>query len=77
MISKYNGKGNKMGTSLVVQWLRLGIPMQGGAGLILDQGTKIPHALRSKNQKIKNRSIIATNSAKTLKMIHIKIKKTF
>ena len=41
-----------MGTSLVVQWLRLGIPMQGVVGLILDQGTKILHVLRSKKQKI-------------------------
>ena len=33
-----------MGTSLVVQWLRLHVPTAGGMGSILGQGTKIPHA---------------------------------
>ena len=32
------------GTSLAVQWLRLCTPNTGGMGLILGQGTKIPHA---------------------------------
>ena len=31
-------------TSLIVQWLRLGVPNAGGPGLILGQGTKISHA---------------------------------
>ena len=34
----------------------------GGAGWILGQGTKIPHASWSKNQKINNRSSGVTNS---------------
>ena len=44
----------------------------GDAGLIPGQGTKIPHALGPKNQKIENRSNIVTSSTKTLKMIHIR-----
>ena len=39
----------------------------GGAGSILGWGVKIPHALRPKNQNIKNRSITVTNSVKMLK----------
>ena len=34
----------KTGTSLVAQWLRCHTPTVGGAGLILGQGTRIPHA---------------------------------
>ena len=45
----------------------------GGAGSIPGQGAKIPHISQSKNQNIKNRSNITTNSIKTLKMIHFKI----
>ena len=37
--------GNKAGTSLVVQWLRLCASAAGGKGLIPGQGTKIPHAI--------------------------------
>ena len=33
-----------IGTSLVVQWLRLQASNTGGEGLIVGQGTKIPHA---------------------------------
>ena len=35
----------KLGTSLVIQWLRLCVPKAGGPGLIPDQGTRshIPH----------------------------------
>jgi len=33
-----------LGTSLVVQWLRICFPMAGNAGLILGWGTKIPRA---------------------------------
>ena len=36
------------------------------------QGVRIPHASWPKNQSIKNRSSIVTNSIKTLKMVHIK-----
>ena len=35
-----------VGTSLVVQWLRLGASTAGGMGSIPGQGTKIPHASR-------------------------------
>ena len=37
-------KAKTVGTSLVVQWLRLCAPNAGGPGLISGQGTKIPHA---------------------------------
>ena len=39
----------------------------GGVDLIPDQGAKMLHALRPKNQ---NRSNIVTNSIKTLKMVN-------
>ena len=42
----------------------------GGAGLIPGQGSKIPHASRLKNQEVKEKQI-ATNSIKTLTMVHI------
>ena len=32
------------GTSLVVQWFRIRLPMQGTVGSVPDRGTKIPHA---------------------------------
>ena len=38
-----------IGTSLVVQWLRIHLPMQGAWGLIPGWGTKIPHAARPLN----------------------------
>ena len=40
-------------TFLVVQWLRLGLPMQGGLSLIPGQGAKISPALWPKNLNIK------------------------
>ena len=42
-----------------------------GAGSIPGRGAKIPYALRPKNENIKNRSDIVTNSIKTLRMGHI------
>ena len=48
----------------------------GGEGLIPGQGAKIPHASWPKNQNIKNRSNVVTNSISTLKMVHIKKKKS-
>ena len=36
--------------SLVVQWLRLCASNAGDEGLMPGQGTKIPHAIRSKNR---------------------------
>ena len=47
----------------------------GGEGLIPGQGAKIPHASWPKNQNIKNRSNVVTNSISTLKMVHVKKKK--
>ena len=44
-----------LGTSLVVQWLKLHLSMQGGEGSIPGQGVKIPHALGPKNQNIKQK----------------------
>ena len=50
------------GTSLVVQWLGLGGSTAGGAGLILDLGTKIPqavyHSQKTNKQKIWLESVI-------------------
>ena len=37
-------KAAKLGTSLVVQWLRLRVSNARGPSLIPGQGTKIPHA---------------------------------
>ena len=36
-------RNRNSGTPLVIQWLRLCISNAEGAGLILSQGTKIPH----------------------------------
>ena len=41
------------GTSLAFQWLRLHTSNAGGAGLILGQGTKIPHGQNKKGKKKK------------------------
>ena len=46
-----------------------------GEGLILGWGAKIPHAFWPENQNKNNRSNIVTNPIKTLKLVHIKIKK--
>ena len=43
----------------------------GGAGSIPGWGAKTPPALRPKNQNIKHRSNIVTNSIRTLKMVYI------
>ena len=44
------------------------------AGLIPNQGAKIPHASQSKNQNVEQSNIV-TNSVKTFKMVHIQKKK--
>ena len=44
-----------LGTSLVVQWLRLHLPMKRGVGSIPGWGVKIPHALWLKKQNIKQK----------------------
>ena len=36
----FHSKGSTLGTSLVVQWLRLCAPNAGGPGLIPGQGTR-------------------------------------
>ena len=43
------------GTFLEVQWLRLGLPMQGMGGSTPGQGAKIQHALWPKCQNIKQK----------------------
>ena len=64
-------KNESVGTSLAVQWLRLHLPMQGGAGLIPGRGAKIPRASQpkpnkqTKKPKTYNRNNIVTNSIKT------------
>ena len=47
----------------------------GGAGWIPGRGAKISHASWPKTPKHENKNNIATNSIKTLKMVHIKGKK--
>ena len=47
-----------MGTSLAVQWLRLGLPMWGvGMGSIPGRGTNILHAMQC-GQKKKNEIVL-------------------
>ena len=66
---KYN-----LGTFLVVQRLRLCLPMQGVWvwSLVGELSSPIPHSQKTKTW---NRSNIVTNSIKTLKVVHIKKKK--
>ena len=72
-----------LGMSLVVQWLSLHLPVQGGVGSAPSWEAKISHASWPKNQNIilakksedKNRSNIVAKSIKTFKMIHSKKKK--
>ena len=44
-------KKSSAGTSLTVQWLRLGVSASGGTGSIPDRGTKIPYATRWDQKK--------------------------
>ena len=39
-----------IGTSLVVQWFRLHLPMRGGTGSIPGQGAKFPHTSQQEKQ---------------------------
>ena len=41
-------------TSLMVQWLRIHLPMQVGIGLIPHWGIKIPHAASCSQKKLNN-----------------------
>ena len=63
------------GTSLIVQWLRLLLPMHRMPVWSLVRELKSHMPCGQKNQNIKNRSKIVTKSIKTLKMVHIKKKK--
>ena len=47
-----------MGTSLVVQWLRLGAFTTVGLGLISGRGTKIPQALWCGPKKKKKKKLV-------------------
>ena len=53
----------KVGTSLVVQWLRLPSSAQGAAS-VPGWAAEIPHALGPKIRNINNRSHMVTNSLK-------------
>ena len=67
-------KNRYRGTSLLVQWLRLHLPMQGVQvqSLARELGSHMPCGRKTKTW---NRNNILTNSIKTLKMVHIKKKK--
>ena len=52
-----------MGTSLVVQWLRLCVLNAGGVGLIPDQGTRILHAVSQNKIKKKKKNMIWRNKS--------------
>ena len=61
-------------TSLVVQWLRFHLPMQGVQGQSLVGELKIPHALGSKDQNIKQKQY-CNRFIKTFKLAHLQKKK--
>ena len=44
MFPPFKDLKHSWGTSMVVQWLRIRLPMQAMGGSIPGQGTKIPHA---------------------------------
>ena len=58
-------------TSLVVQWFRLHLPVQGVQvqSLVGELRSHMPQGQKTKTQ---NRSNIVTNLIKTLKMVHVK-----
>ena len=58
-------------TSLVVQWLRLHLPVQGVQVQSL-VGELRSHMPQGQKTKTSNRSNIVTNPIKTLKMVHVK-----
>ena len=64
----------QFGTSLVIQWLGLHLPMKGVHVLPLVWEAGIPHALRWKNQKMKQEQS-AIYSIKTLKYMQLNAKK--
>ena len=77
MVAKGTSFGLRLnlGTSLVVQWLRLCLPVWGvWVGSIPGRGAKILYASWPKNQNIKQKQYC--NKFKTSKkMVHIKKKK--
>ena len=62
---------NVVGTSLVIQWLRLHVPKQGMQVRSLARKLR-PHKHWGQKTKMWNRSNTVTNTIKTLKMVHIK-----
>ena len=68
-VNKLLNQNSCLGTSVVVQRLRLHLPMQGVCS-IPHWGAKLSHA-GTKSENINNRSSIVTNSTKTLKMVHV------
>ena len=60
-----------LGTSVIVQWLRLHLPIQEVQVPSLARELR-SHMPRGQKTKTQNRSNIVTNSIKTLKMVHIK-----
>ena len=73
--SNYFLKKVLVGTSLVVQWLRVRLPTQGMKvpSLVGEPRSHMPQ--NQKNKNMKNRSSIVADSIKTLQMAHI-IKKS-
>ena len=66
------------GTSLVVQWFRLCLPMNaGGAGSILDWEAKSPHAFQPKTQNIKQKQYYNKFNKDSKNDPHQKKKKKF
>ena len=69
---KTDQKEMQGGTSLAVQWLRLGLAVPGVQvlSLVREQRSHMPH--RQKKKRERERRNIVTNSIKTLKMVCIK-----
>ena len=55
-----------MGTSPVVQWLRLCFPNAGGLGSVPCQGTKIPHVILHSQKKNNNFFLKMVNNLNVL-----------
>ena len=66
---RLNTKSKKeyLGTSLVFQWLRSHASSVKDTGLILDQGTKIPHAGWHSQEHLKKKNRIFFNILKNIK----------
>ena len=62
-----------MGTSLAVQWLRLGASNAGGMGSIPGWGTKIPHAVSWPKKKKKGQMVNAMNLLYILQQFYVYI----